>query len=100
MEGKPKPPPIIVGVSGIDGFVSEPSKQHNWRFISGLPPFQMFAVERSQRPAHMIAEWMTEFLSGEMQKVGPDEFFNQYCQWHKAKGYWPNETPLGKLIEE
>lgn len=28
--------------------------------------------------------------------AGPD-VLAEYAAWHAAKGYWPNETPLGQM---
>jgi hypothetical protein len=81
-----KPPPIIVGVAGIDAAqwtaTAPASPVVNWRVIHGLPAFQMFLAE--------IAP--PETASGE-------EVWHQYVQWHAHKGYWPHETPDGKLKE-
>lgn len=103
---KEKPPTIRVGVSGIDaakqkgdqGF-SEPAPI-DWRRLSGLPSFQMFVVEFSRLPPARYEEWMTETLPALVRSGEADAFYAKYCEWHKAKGYWPNETPMGDLINE
>lgn len=34
------------------------------------------------------------------QRPAPAELYADYCRWHENKGLWPNETPLGELIEK
>lgn len=92
-----KPPPIMVGASGIAPEKMEPSKAIDWRRLSGLPAFQMFAVERSKRGGDAML-WMADFLVMEGQRIGPEVLYVEYCQWHRNKGLWPDETPLGHLI--
>lgn len=29
--------------------------------------------------------------------VNDQALFDEYAAWHAAKGYWPNETPLGRI---
>lgn len=79
-----KPEPIRVGTKGFNAFEakSEPlSPIIDWQHIAGLPPFEMFMAERhstgDQSPSQAL--------------------FDEYCQWHKNKGYWPNEDPMGRL---
>lgn len=79
-----KPPTQIAGVQGIASAkqgISQPI-QINWGLIVELPAFQMFAAEKHSGNA-----------------VVNDALYAEYCQWHEAKGYWPNETPLGELIK-
>lgn len=94
-----KPPPIIVGVSGI-----EPRKQDAapvapipWSRICGLPAFEMFVAERSGRPLANVADAMRPFMAEQIAKLGEQGLFDAYCQWHSEKGMWPAETPLGEL---
>lgn len=95
-----KPSAQVAGVQGFEAFTAEPSlpdKRMDWPRIVALPAFQMFMVE-----IHKVCpDWATSpqnyaetFSEGEMQA-----FYSEYCDWHKNKGYWPNETPCGKLIE-
>lgn len=94
-----KPPPIIVGVSGI-----EPQKQDAapatpipWGRICSLPAFEMFVAETSGRPLANVADAMRPFMAEQIAKLGEQGLFEVYGQWHKEKGMWPGETPLGEL---
>ena len=81
-----KPEPIRVGVQGFSAFTAERTgagEAIDWQRLSGLPPFSMFLAERYQ---------------SDVPAQSP-ELYAEYCQWHAAKGYWPNETPLGILKE-
>ena len=97
---KEKPPTIRVGVSGIDaakqkgdeGF-AEPSPI-DWRHICGLPPFQMFVAEKAGKPLLGM-----DSLIGFICEHDENALHKEYCAWHKAKGYWPNEDPMGRLID-
>lgn len=97
---KTKPPTQAAGVQGIAPVPIEltpaaPEKV-DWRRLIGLPSFQMFADERGAGPYHGQPEReITEWLSQADRQV----VFAEYCQWHEQKGYWPNETPYGELIE-
>lgn len=94
-----KPEPIRVGVEGIAPKPIELTparKQIDWERLSGLPPFQMFAAEKGSPPSGSIAEW----LNGLIQGAGPQELYDEYCQWHTRKGYWPGETPMGEVVEQ
>lgn len=79
-----KPPPIRVGVEGFVAFEAKPDapvQAIDWPRIAGLPAFQMFMAERHQ--------------AGDVQPS--PVLYDEYCQWHADKGYWPNETPTGEL---
>lgn len=79
-----KPPTQIAGVQGIDATqFAAPPPPIPWKRLAGLPPFQMFAAEK-RRPVESLA----------MEK----EAVAEYITWHKAKGYWPGETPFGELL--
>lgn len=83
---KPEPICIRVGVQGFVAFEAKPdpvAPDIDWQRLSGLPPFSMFLAERHQ---------------SDVPAPSPD-LYAEYCQWHAAKGYWPNETPLGTLKE-
>ncbi len=90
-----KPPTIRVGVIGFDGFSAK--QAINWERLITLPPFQMFAAEKlndccsKDAQQHAIA-----FV--QMNGAGQD-LYEKYCEWHAAKGHWPNETPMGELKE-
>ena len=79
-----KPEPIRVGVDGIAPkpivLAAEPV---NWGRLMTLPPFEMFLAERYRGR-----------MPGQTQDI-----YTEYCEWHQAKGYWPNETPMGEVKE-
>lgn len=97
-----KPPTQIAGVIGIEAkpivMNEAPVDRIDWRALAELPPFQMFAVEKAKKSPDNVMGWMAEFLNTNIQAVGDEAFFQEYSQWHAAKGYWPNECPLGRLI--
>ena len=79
-----KPPPLRVGVSGFNAFEAKPAAQPeriDWLRLEGLPAFQMYLDETRQA----------------VQRSA--DFYDDYCRWHAAKGYWPNEDALGNLVE-
>ena len=96
-----KPPTQVAGVEGIAPkpivLTPEPSTI-NWAQIIQLPPFQMFAVERNPSLVDKFEGKGLDSVHAWMAQCEPDDLYQQYCDWHKAKGYWPNETPLGQLI--
>lgn len=108
-----KPPTQVAGVEGIAPkpieLTPEQPQQIDWPRLCELPPFQMFAVEcepklsrvlesrgaSNHRPerfmdSEQVTAWMREFE--------PENLYQQYCDWHTDKGYWPNETPYGEAI--
>ena len=96
-----KPPPQIAGVTGIGATpitMNEP--QPNvipWLEITALPPFQMFAAERMRNTSGRDSmEHARDYVR---DMGGGKEVLDQYAAWHYAKGYWPNETPLGQVKE-
>jgi hypothetical protein len=80
-----KPPTQIAGVQGIEAtrFSADNPPPINRARLAGLPPFQMFAAEKRQLPTALVLQ---------------DEAVQEYMAWHKAKGYWPNETPFGEVV--
>ena len=96
-----KPPTQVAGVVGIAATPVTLNPQIpariNWQKVFALPCYQMFAVERSARPAGTVTEWVEEWS---VQHGDEAEVLAEYCDWHAAKGYWPNETPFGELIED
>ncbi len=94
-----KPPTQYAGVVGIEPkpivLTPAPAKRVNWGAVASLPPFQMFAAEVAPNTtaadslAHAVA---VVRAAGESN----DELLTRYIDWHTAKGYWPNETPLGE----
>lgn len=95
---KKKPPTQTAGVTGIDAHgpmgeaPAEPSI--NWQKLIGLPAFEMFVLEESgQRAGASANEWVASRRAG----MGDKALYDLYAKWHKNKGYWPKETPLGEL---
>lgn len=99
-----KPPTQIAGVTGIDGHggMGEapepvvPFEQYiNWSKIVGLPAFEMFVREQS---GHDVGSLASEWVNSRREALGESVFYNKYAEWHKNKGLWLNENPLGKEI--
>ena len=97
-----KPPPQVLGVSGI---AEQPIIIHdakiNWAKVAALPPFQMFLTERNgpNQTGKNAQEWATQVAMHLAATTSDIALFDAYCAWHEAKGYWPNETPLGQVKE-
>ena len=97
-----KPPPQVLGVSGI---AEQPIIIHdakiNWATVAALPPFQMFLAERDgpNQTGKNAQEWATGVAAHLAATTSDTALFDAYCAWHEAKGYWPNETPLGQVKE-
>lgn len=97
-----KPPPQVLGVSGI---AEQPIIIHdakiNWALVAALPPFQMFLAERDgpNQTGKNSQEWATGVAMRLAATTSDTALFDAYCAWHEAKGYWPNETPLGQVKE-
>lgn len=112
-EEQQRPPPIIVGVSGIEARSDvvesqEPESAVDWWSLFRLPPFEMFLDECVIHSVGMGGlnikqEYVSQFMralkdmSLEPQRMA---LFEQYQAWHTAKGYWPNEDCFGNLIGE
>lgn len=94
-----KPPTQIASVAGIAPkpiTMNEPQDAVQWEKLIRLPPFQMFAAERMVNVAGNDAENHAKaFVSAHGFGLS---VYDDYCQWHRAKGYWPNESPMGELI--
>lgn len=94
-----KPPTQGVGVVGFKADVYAVDEvKINWPLLMTLPKFQMYCVELSKRHHGEVEMWMTGFLKDQLMQ-GEKVFFQAYCDWHDAKGYWKQETPYGELIE-
>lgn len=94
---KKKPPTQVAGVEGIAPTPIELTPQRaviDWPHLFGLPPFQMFAIEQARKSADDVMAWMPEWAR---EHESEQALFEDYCQWHAAKGYWPNEDPLGRI---
>lgn len=89
-----KPPTQTLGVSGIAPKpVNTPDQGANWPAIAALPPFQMFLAEK-----HPETQQGDSYLNAIeiLQQRHDDGLLEEYETWHKAKGYWPSETPFGE----
>ena len=97
-----KPPPQVLGVAGI---AEQPIVIHdaqiNWAVVAALPPFQMFLAERDgpNQTGKNSQEWATGVAMRLAAAVNDQALFDEYAAWHTAKGYWPNETPMGAAKE-
>ena len=95
-----KPPPQILGVSGIaETPIVLDQPKINWAVVAALPPFQMFLAERDgpSQTGKNAQEWATGVATHLAATTSDKALFEAYCAWHEAKGYWPNETPLGGI---
>lgn len=90
-----KPEPIRVGVEGIAPKpVDLTPARIDWPRLFSLPPFQMFAIERARKSPADVMAWMPAWARAQSEQA----LFDDYCQWHTRKGFWPNETPLGGAV--
>ncbi len=93
-----KPPTQYAGVVGIEPkpivLTPAPEQRVNWPAIAALPPFQMFAAERARNTSGKDS--LGHALDLVHARSGTRDLFNEYADWHLAKGYWPGETPLGE----
>ena len=97
-----KPPPQVLGVSGIEAApIIIHDAKINWATVASLPPFQMYLAERDgpNQTGKNAQEWATQVAMHLAATTSDTALFDAYCAWHTAKGYWPNETPLGQVKE-
>ena len=67
--------------------------------LSGRPPFQQFLREQVNAPATKDdAEWALNWLRRQESDGTLEMVYATYFDWHKSKGLWPNETPLGEVV--
>ena len=100
---KEKPPTQVAGVQGFNAFrtPADDIKKTNlapkvdWVKLAGLPPFAMFASEIYG----VTTSNLTPFINEMFQKT-QGSIYQEYCDWHAAKGYWKGETPMGEVIGE
>ena len=113
---KKKPPTQTAGVAGIAAIpiVITPEQKEqtiDWAKLCELPTFQMFAIEREpslngafeyvRGENDSVALWeKCEPLNAWLTSHEPEDLYKQYCAWHAAKGHWPNETPMGDIIDK
>lgn len=91
-----KPPTQKVDVSGFKADLYG-NKEIHWNILIQLPKFQMFVIERSKKSYDNVMDWIVDYIKSEIQDES--RFFDEYVNWHGAKGYWKNETVYGELIE-
>lgn len=92
-----KPPTQVASVQGIAPKPIELTPAPvDWAPIVALPPFQMYAAEMLRNTAGKDA--MAHAADLVRARGAGRDVLDDYCRWHAAKGYWPNETPLGELV--
>lgn len=104
---KKKPPTQTAGVTGIDGHggmgeapteEAKPAKPSiDWQKLIALPAFEMFVAEESGNSDHAS---VTSWVENRRASMGDDKLYDLYAKWHKTKGYWANETPMGEVLDE
>ena len=97
-----KPPAQVLGVSGIEATpIIIHDAKINWAKVAALPPFQLFLTEHDgpNQTGKNAQEWATQVAMHLAATTSDMALFEAYCAWHQAKGYWPNETPLGQVKE-
>ena len=99
-----KPPTQTAGVTGIDAHggmgeaPTEPAKPSiDWQKLIALPAFEMFVAEESGNSDYAS---VTSWIENRRASIGDDKLYDLYAKWHRAKGYWPNETPMGELMQK
>lgn len=109
---KKKPPTQVAGVSGIADIPivltpEQPEQAIDWVKLFQLPTFQMFAVECEPALAEPLSNnlnngvplWVQyQSVDAWLHTYHPEDLYKQYCAWHKSKGHWPNETPMGDVL--
>ena len=98
-----KPPTQSVGVAGFkaDLYASD-IKKIDWHILIQLPKFQMYAVQMtggSYGNCGNVMEWIMGYVQDRIRSYGEQNFFDEYVNWHDAKGYWQNENVYGELVE-
>ena len=98
-----KPPAQRVAVAGFDmskmGFAAG-SSSIAWDVLIGHPPFHMFMSEQNfPNPEGKDAmELAVDFIMEQSKTKAELQFYAEYAKWFNAKGFWPDETPLGKPL--
>ena len=94
-----KPPTQVAGVQGIAPeritMNDAPANAIPWQFIAELPPFQMYAAEVMRNTSGKDS--MLHAADFIRAKGAGQDLFDAYAAWHEAKGYWPQESPLGEI---
>ena len=87
-----KPPAQTLGVIGIESLRVTDTTIDYAKLVT-LPPFQMFMVEQRLVSPEFAGE--PEYYQQAFTATRMEELYQEYAHWHAAKGYWPNETPMG-----
>lgn len=94
-----KPPTQGVGVMGFKADVyAADEKKIDWGLLMAQPKFQMYCVELSRRHHGEVELWIGGFVQDKLAE-GEKLFFQAYCDWHDAKGYWKQEDYYGNLLD-
>ena len=99
-----KPPAQRVAVAGFDmskmGMTQGGSTSIAWDVLIGHPPFHMFMSEQNfPNPEGKDAmELAADFIMEQSKTKAELQFYAEYAKWFNAKGFWPDETPLGKPL--
>ena len=91
---KEKPPAQVAGVQGFNAFATKHMPQVDWAKLTSLPPFEMFVLEQSGQTGSMAAQW----VATQRERLSDERLYQLYSDWHKAKGYWVGETPMGEIV--
>lgn len=97
-----KPPPTVLGVSGINdttfGGAGAPSPE--WVFLVNHPPFQMYVAAQIGTEGEPDAVLRCiGYVQQHMEKEDLAGLLDRYSSWFHSRGSWPNETPMGELVE-
>ena len=100
-----KPPAQRVAVAGFDMSkmgMTQGSSSIAWDTLIGHPPFHMFMSEQNfPNPEGKDAmELAVDFIMEQSKTKAELQFYAEYAKWFKAKGFWPDETPLGKPLPQ
>lgn len=100
-----KPPAQRVAVAGFDMSkmgLTKSGASIAWDVLIGHPPFHMFMSEMSfPNPENKDAmELAVDFIMEQSKTKAELQFYAEYAKWFKAKGFWPDETPMGKPLPQ
>lgn len=99
---KKKPPTQTAGVTGIDSHgamgdaPSNPTAPPiNWQRLTRLPAFELFVSEQSGQSAGSSAD---NWVRTRRHTLSDAVLYQQYSEWHKEKGLWAGESPIGEVL--
>ena len=103
VEDPNKPAPQRVAVEGFDMSKLGMTKSDSsvvWEVLIGHPPFHMFMSEQKfpNPDAKDDMELAVDFIMEQSKTKAELQFYAEYAKWFNAKGFWPDETPLGKPL--